>query len=241
MAKDFSTTKEVAKAVQKGSEAALKAMELAEKAGPFLSRVFGPPVENAIGLVADRLAFYRLAQFYRLRDKVKKLLGQRGIVETRLVPPRFAIALLEAATVEDDDTLHDWFARLLANAMDPAFTETLRPAFVSILKDFSPIDAKLFLYLAKRPSTQDFGFYAYIAGRREPFVLEAVAREIGVTVSDAEISLLNLVRLQCVSFVHAVDGTIQYATATTGPSDITQPVVTPLGRALLWACGQKQS
>ena len=36
------------------AKAKLKALELAEKAGQFLERAFGPLVENAVGIVSDR-------------------------------------------------------------------------------------------------------------------------------------------------------------------------------------------
>ncbi len=49
-----------AKAAQEVAKATRKALELTEKAGPFLERTFGPIVENAAGLLSDRLMYYRL-------------------------------------------------------------------------------------------------------------------------------------------------------------------------------------
>ncbi len=146
MEEEAKAVQESARAVQEVAKTTGRALEIAKKAGPFLKRVFGPLVENAVGIASDRLGYYRLTQFYLLLDKTKKLLADRGIGAPRPVPPKLAVPLLEAATIEDDEDLHDLWARLLANAMDPNAPE-IRRSFIGILKEFEPNDAKLLAYV----------------------------------------------------------------------------------------------
>ena len=132
---------ERAKAVQQVARTTEKALELAKKAGPFLQCTFGPLLENAVGVVTDRLKFYRLTQFYELKDKTEKRLAELGVNNPRLVPPRLGLPLLEAATLEDREELHDLWARLLATAMDPTVPQIKR-SFVGIVEELEPNDVK---------------------------------------------------------------------------------------------------
>lgn len=213
-----------------------KVLDIVKDAGPFLKKVFGPLVEDAVGVVADRVKFYRLKNFLSLVDKVEHLLQARSIHTPRPVRPSFAIPLIEAATLEDDDSLQQCWANLLTNSMDPTVGEPPRTAFISILKDLSPIDAYVLSYLARHESMSGIGFASFLAGARSPFGVELFAKEIGQTPQNVEVALWNLSRVNCISMVHGVDGTVQYVTATIGESNVTRPFVTRLGRAFLRAC-----
>ncbi len=115
---------EEAKAVQEVSKAiqdvARTAQQIMRQTGPFVGRVFGPVVENAVGILSDRLAYYRLERFFGLVNKTKDLLERHGVTAPRSVPVPVALPLIEAATIEEDERLHDRWAALLATAMNPA-------------------------------------------------------------------------------------------------------------------------
>ncbi len=194
---------ESAKAVQEVAKTTKKALELTEKAGPFLERTFGPLVENAAGLLSDRLAYFRLAQFFKLVDKTKKLLDDRHVEDTRYVPTSFAIPLIEAATAEEDETLHDIWAHLLANAIDPNRPQAKR-AFVGIVRQFDPLDARLLKFLTehgwdlfkvqRHPQAQTLQEGVGPQG----FTVARLSESLGVEQRDIATSLLNLFRLGCV-------------------------------------------
>lgn len=118
-----------------------KALDLVAKTGPFLERVFGPLVEDTVGVVADKVKFYRLSKYVALTDRTQQLLSSRP--HLRAAPPKFALDLIEAATIEESDELSELWARLLANAMTADPPIAMRIAFVSILREMTPLDARL--------------------------------------------------------------------------------------------------
>src|SRR6185437_15652234 len=110
---------EQAKAVQEGSKAVGKAIDLTDKVGSFLGRVLGTPIEDAVGLViGDRLHHARLRNADRLARRTEEILAQRN-VKPEPVSANLAIPLLQAAQDESREKLQELWARLLANAMDP--------------------------------------------------------------------------------------------------------------------------
>lgn len=94
-------------------------------------------------MVADFVRFMRFKQAVRLKEKTEEFLRQRGIISPRLVSLKLAVAILDGATIEDDDELHTLWAKLLTNARDPTFTEDVRYAYAEILRSLSPSDARL--------------------------------------------------------------------------------------------------
>ncbi len=230
MADETKAVEESAKAVQEVAKTTGKALEIVEKAGPFVERVFGPSIESAVGLLSDRLQHYRLRQFFKLADKTDALLQERGIEVTRHVPPSLAIPLIEAATIEERDTLHDLWAELLANAMDPDFDEEIRPAFVTILKDISPLDAIILKFFC------DGGADGAPYMNKMEVLTGRLAAQFRATERDCEIAVGNLIRLGCLSPARDTSGAYHHLTST---GDSTAPLlitITPLGRALVRAC-----
>ena len=41
---------------------------IAERSSDFVGRVFGPPVEDGVNIVSDRLRFYKLSQWFSLQE-----------------------------------------------------------------------------------------------------------------------------------------------------------------------------
>lgn len=219
---------------QEIAKTAGKAVDLLRDAGPFIDRMFGPLVENGIGIVSDQIRYLRLVLFFNLKDKTEARLAMRGVEVSRPVPPKFALPLIEAATLEEDETLHNRWANLLANAMDPKFDEELHPAFISILKEMSSLDALLLEKIEHegfQPTDTLHG--SFFGGNL--YALQDLADLSGGSIEETEISLFNMSRLGCLSPVHSMDGTVQHITAMTSHTGITI-AVTPLGRALIRAC-----
>jgi hypothetical protein len=65
-----------------------------------------------------------------------------GSVVAEPVPDKIAIPILDAASLEDDETLQEKWAGLLASAADPASRDIVHPSFPEMLKTFSPQEAK---------------------------------------------------------------------------------------------------
>lgn len=68
--------------------------------------------------------------------------------EPKPIEPKLLIPMVQAASLETDNTLTEKWAALLANAADPAPRETVQPGFAEVLRQLTPIDARVFDVLA---------------------------------------------------------------------------------------------
>lgn len=135
---------EEAKAVQEVAKATGKAIEAAREAGGVFARYLDGPLEQASGIVTDELKFRRWKRIVRMGERSEQFLKERGLDgPTRQIPLSFAIPLLQAGTLEEDDSLQDLWAALLANSADVSLDIEPRTAFISILKSFSSLDARV--------------------------------------------------------------------------------------------------
>lgn len=77
----------------------------------------------------------------------------QNVPEERLITPDPALAgpALQALQFAADPELRDLYAQLLATAMDAKTAMNAHPGFVEILRQLSPDEARLILYLSKHP------------------------------------------------------------------------------------------
>ncbi len=188
---------ETARAVRATADATKEAIGAIEKTGGFLNKIFGRAVEDSIGIVADRIKFFRLQNYITLSENTAKHLRKRGYSEndiTKIVPLKVAIPLIESATLEEDCELQALWAQLLANAMDPEFDIDVKARHVSLLREMEPLDVRILStchsqMLArhhKNPSDKIF------------FKRNEIAKSFGMPERSIEASLLNLIRLSCI-------------------------------------------
>jgi hypothetical protein len=185
---------ESVKAIQEAAKATSKALDTLDKAGGFFGQVFGSLVVDGVGIVADRVKYMRIEQAVRLAEKTEKLLADRGVDQTISVEPKIAIPLIESATLETNDELHTIWASLLANAMDPNSEEKVTRSHVSVLREMSALDVS---FLDRMVSEKDVAH----SGRELSelnFDKKKLASVFGVSDRDAELCLLNLLRLSCI-------------------------------------------
>ena len=192
-----------------------KTIDAIRDAGPWLDRIFGDLVEDSVGVVADQIKYLRLKNFMKLRDKTNRLLSQRDIVDTRCIPLKFALPLIEAATLEDDEMLQELWARLLANAMDPDFKPQISSSFITVVKDFGPMEVRILrtLYeMHRRPKSnmrEDYGprgeWFRRQMGDERPIPTEFGQNFLGIPIAEW-IGWENLQRLGCVEGVSSSTG-----------------------------------
>lgn len=87
---------------------------------------------------------------------------------TKLVPPPPRIAgplLAQYVFVEDDEDLRVLFEKLLATAVNSETRDTAHPAFVEVLKQLSPTEAKLLKGLAKEIADRQSALLPYLEAR----------------------------------------------------------------------------
>jgi hypothetical protein len=167
-----------------------KTVEEVRKFGEFADQLFGKGLSNALGMIGDKLAYLRFERAIRLADKTKKKLAELGIDHTRYVPVNIGLPLLEQASMEEDESMHDRWANLLSHAADPGYNGEIRKNFVSILSELEPIDARIL----------DLIVPEYLGWRERErtnalFDRKKVAAIIGLTEEQTDVCLRNLFRL----------------------------------------------
>jgi hypothetical protein len=143
---DPETIGKVADATKAMAETGGKAIDASASFG----RVIKGPIEDLIGIVQDRVKFVRWERQLALIDKAETIMKARSLSNpTRELPLNFAVPLLTAAVLEEDDELQRTWARLLVNAGDAATEMELRTAYVEILRGMSALDVKVLARLCE--------------------------------------------------------------------------------------------
>ena len=205
--------------------AAASALGLSPMAGKLVERVLGP--------AADELGEIVRAKVNSRRNKVieKAAAGlNEAKVEPREVPLRLLAPIIEHASLEDDASLADKWAALLANAAAGNEGAEVTPLFTHILAMMSPLHAA-FLDLIASPD-------------KITKVMEQLAADTGIgpaaTEIDSEVARFD-VPLMINSLV--TQGLLQKAGPERTPTglrwSLTGPdryEISPLGYAFLAAC-----
>jgi abortive infection alpha-like protein len=135
---------EESRATEEVAKASGKVIDAARELGGFLSKYVGGSVEQAMGIVEDKLKYLRWERQIRLVERANQFLTKRGLSQpSRKVPLQVAIPLIQGGSLEEDDSLQDRWAALLVNAADASSNTEVRRAFISILEDLTPLDALL--------------------------------------------------------------------------------------------------
>jgi abortive infection alpha-like protein len=229
---DEEAAKEAAKAVQEVAKTTGKVIDAATRVGGFLSKVVGNAAVEVGATIQDWAIFQRYKNLLRLQDKVEAIHASRKLEGKSIpVPPRFAIPLLQAASQEDDDSIQDLWAGLIANATDPQRHLDLKRVFIDILNSLEPLDTRLLQYLAGL----GWMMYQNAGGGANTTKL---ATELKVTKKDVQFSLLNLHRLECIIDEYQItyDEAGTHTSALRVTNDKTTFRLSPLGFALLTAC-----
>ncbi len=232
----MSDAEEIAKAVQKASDLGMKALETTEKVGGFFAQVFKEPITEVAGMLTDRLKFARFRRLVDMQNQVNEILDRRHISDTRSVPPKLALPLLEEASLEDDTNLQQLWNNLLANAMDPTFSGDLRTGFIEMIKGLTAQDALLLNFFYQTLKRE---------GRLSPlerviqYLLkkEQIMQALNVAEADYQVSAFNLMRIQCIApAVIKTSGITFGEEQTTIYKGIDAVTLTPLGVKFAQAC-----
>lgn len=129
---------EVSKAVQEGSKAVTKSLEVAEKFGAFIVRVTKD--SELVGLVKDQLKFFRAENQFEM---AKKYIERYGNQPMKPIPPKFLIPILQNGSLEDDNNLQDIWVNLLGSFTNKNYKGERRMAYIDIIKSLNPLDAHI--------------------------------------------------------------------------------------------------
>ncbi len=222
MEEESKTMREIAKTVR-------KALEVSEKFGKFLSSIFGEGFKDLGDTFSDWTKYFRYRNLLKLQDKVFSIHKKRNIEgKTVPIPPRYALPLLESATLEDDDNLQDKWAGLIVNSTDPQKSFQIQKIFIHILTNIEPLDAAILDLL-----------FTYDKNDQLKLNSEKISEILKQDRQYINISLSNLFRLGCIidSWINVYDSEIpknfQGFRVNNPISDFS---LSQLGKSLMEAC-----
>jgi len=108
-----------------------------------IGRIISAPVEQIMGIWADKLKYRRWENQIALLEKAYRKMSERGLSPSRQIPLKIAIPLLEYASVEDNENLQDMWANLLVNLANVDSKISIEISYVEILKSLSSLDAQI--------------------------------------------------------------------------------------------------
>lgn len=118
-------------------------VELAKKSLDLImdfARKVGGQAADELGVdFGNRVRAWRIANAVNLYTRTRRILEEAGL-PANAVPPRLFLPLVEAASVEDSESLQEMRAGLLATATQAP--DEVPPSFVETLKQMTPDEAK---------------------------------------------------------------------------------------------------
>lgn len=158
----------------------------------FLGKILGPPAEDVGLLLRDQVHNFRFKNQVKILTKARAFLDEQGI-QPQKVPLKTLAPILEFGSLEEDESMIEKWAALLASAADPASTSKVQPSFPEILKQLSAREAvildTIFAMVIKEQIPR--AEWSNRGARREP--VKQIAR---LEDEEYEISIDNLYRLR---------------------------------------------
>jgi DNA-binding XRE family transcriptional regulator len=203
-----------------------------------------------------QLALWKACNVHAILDKLRGVLGKRGIQEEEIRPVgnQISAELMEHGSLVEDEIIQDMWANLLANAMDPNFDPSyICPPYINILNNltsldvfildkFSELDRQIEQMAADDNEKHGLGMYAYLKDDDEVMVdfNKAIRAELEATwLSIDSLGRLGLINT---SSIRISGGTPMGVPVNPKPArkiEFRYPYVTEFGRGFLRACTEK--
>lgn len=111
----------------------------------LLRRLAGPAADQVGLMLGDKAWEYRANNLIKITMRLQRKLREAGLPAST-VPPRLLLPIIENCSVEDNETLQEMWAGLLATASQE--TDSMSPSFIETLKQLTPDEARQLEYLA---------------------------------------------------------------------------------------------
>jgi hypothetical protein len=109
-------------------------------------KILGKATDEVAEMLATEIRTYRYGRSLKLLEKATRMAEEAGFTP-KAVPIKLLSPLLEGASLEEDESLHDMWAALLANAASPEPVHAVRPGFIAALKQMAPDEAALLSWI----------------------------------------------------------------------------------------------
>lgn len=199
----------------------------------IVKRMLGPAADELAEMWRDEVRLYRYGRQLKCVEKAERMAREAGFIP-QAVPPKILFPLLEGASFEEDENLHDMWAALLANAGSPDSAQ-IRPGFIATLKQMAADEAALLNWMFERSTDPDivkesFDFHEDLVDAYES--LGFVPTPSDIAVADGDSALTCLQSLQSQNLITSVTG----RAANINSVNIGKYEVTNLGFAFMFAC-----
>ena len=113
--------------------------ETINKATDLVHRLAGPVCDDIGAMISDSIKPYRAKNLVDTLRKTEQILREAGL-PANAVPTRLLFPIADASSIEDNETLQEMWAGLLATASQQ--TDAVSPSFIETLKQLTPDDAR---------------------------------------------------------------------------------------------------
>jgi hypothetical protein len=113
--------------------------ETINKAADIIHRLTGPVCDDIGAMISDSMKPFRAKNLVNTLRRTERILREAGL-PANAVPTRLLFPIVDASSIEGDETLQEMWAGLLATASQQ--TDSVSPSFIETLKQLTPDDAR---------------------------------------------------------------------------------------------------
>jgi hypothetical protein len=135
--------------------------QILKKSEELITALFGPSVTDVSGMIADQVKLRRFKNQITILEKAQGFLNNKGI-EPKQLNLKVLAPMIEYSSLEEDETLQEKWAKLIANTLTEGRQVRLEQNCVNILSQISAKEANLLdklLALAKTLRVHKFSNY----------------------------------------------------------------------------------
>lgn len=209
MNEELETIKESAKAAKEIAKTTGQVVGAGQELGKFVAKFIKGPLEQASGIIEDKLKYMRWQRQVRFMKRGDEFMQEVGMqTPSRAVPIKFAIPLLQAAFLEEDNDLQDLFAKLLVNAANAESGIEIKRIYIDILERISPLEAQILDTVYSLP---------YETTRHRALATKNLPERVDIVPKDpkfkrdnpsfeVQLAITNLAFLGCLSITRSLGG-----------------------------------
>jgi len=137
-----------------------------------------------------------------LKNQIRILKRAKNILATERLEPKAVnlktfVPLLEAGAIEEDDEMAERWASLLASAANPAGKDTVEPAFVEILRQLTPIQARILDAIYQHIEQKQIPVAEW---NQRGILSDGLRQALKIESNQFQLAVDNLVRLRLIGF-----------------------------------------
>ena len=185
-------------------------LEISKEEGSAIKRFFGAAtpgfIKDRVGILNDNAQLARYQNFCRIVHEAEEIRKKYGL-ESNPLPLKLGMKFIEEGSLEDDETIQNMWASLLANSTSG--TTGASTFYISILKELTPPEAKvlnMFYEIIEEKISHDGSEPAFFTLSKQ-----GIIKELKKQYSDSEVIIENLFRQGLIQYTSARPNRLEYA------------------------------